>query len=618
MDFLFVSMPYARFISRWFANIPNINLGIMQALLTQKGRSVKSFHFHLDFLPYMKTIDQQQWEKFLHQSEEFGVEYMGLDYVFASLLFHKRYEKSKELFHERLNSIGLTIDNFETMRRIATSFAESAYLRLLPYLKDTKLVGFSCSHYQLSSSLLLCERIKKEFPHVRTILGGKDCSGTFAYELLKHMDCVDYVGFSECEVTVDSLLKHLDAPENKLCNVVFRDKDGTVRRSEAAENLQIDSIPSPEYSFEDFPLALNEIILPIEFGRGCPWKRCTFCPDESYNIRCQARSAKRLTEEFDHFRNISKDLNNFYILDSDALKSKKEILNISRYLDGKNINFHYAEFRAERMDREVFQAILRFGNWTSIFQIGIETFSDGMLKLMNKGVTVLKNVEVIKAAAELNVPVQFNLFTCYPGMTEELLNENIRVMDMITHLLVCENFQIFPGEFYLPTDCHVFLNPGQYGIQKQQENILSFIFEEFPMVSYSNYPYPYVFSNDEEQFRMSEMIRSKVAEIRCKNRADNFMIFEEVRDGLLITVSRDGIKTEYLLKAPEKEIYLSAAETIQTVEHVSDKLSIPPKAVSVIFENFEQKGLMLLSPDRKSFLSLATSGSHRRKDTQSL
>ena len=498
------------------------------------------------FPAILKRIEPQLWEKFLNQSEQFGVEYMGMDYVFASILFQDAYAKSGNILRDRLDAMGLTLDEFETMRGIAKTFAESAFLKLSPFLKDTKLVGFSCSHYQLSGSLLLCSWIKKEYPDVRTVLGGKDCSGAFAYDILKNMDCVDYVGFSECEATIESLLEHVVDDEGKaFYNVVYRDKNGVARASEAKTNLSINSIPFPEYHFEEFPLPLHEIILPIEFGRGCPWKRCTFCPDESYNIQCQSKTAERLRDEFEYYRGLSKELNNFFILDSDVLKSEKAILDISRYLDGKNLNFHYAEFRAERMDREVMKAVLHFGNWVSNFQIGIETFSDGLLKLMNKGVSMLKNVEVIKAAAELNVPIQFNLFTCYPGMTNEHLTENLRVLDMIAHLLVYENIQIFPGEFYLPTDCPVFFNPEQYGLQKQNENIFSFIFEEFPMPSYSNYPYPYLFGNDEEQFRMSEAVRKKVEEIKGKKRDDNFMVFEKTKDGLLITVSRDGVGTSY-------------------------------------------------------------------------
>ena len=615
-------MPYSRFISRWFANVPNINLGIMQALLNKRGRSARTFHFHLDFLPYLKSVDARYWENFLERSERFGVEYMGIDYVFASLLFENTYARSKNLIGDRLESMGLRLDDFETMRNLAGAFSESAYRRLSPYLKDAKLVGFSCSHYQLSGSLLLCSLIKKEYPHIRTVLGGKDCSGAFAYDIIKNMDCVDYVGFGECEVTVESLLEHIIDDEGKaLYNVVYRDKTGVARASEAKPNLSINSIPFPEYHFEEFPLPLHEIILPIEFGRGCPWKRCTFCPDESYNIQCQSKTAERLREEFEFYRGLSKELNNFFILDSDVLKSGKAIIDISRYFDGKNLNFHYAEFRAERIDREIMKAVLHFGNWVSNFQIGIETFSDGLLKLMNKGVTMLKNVEVIKAAAELKVPIQFNLFTCYPGMTNDHLTENLRVLDMITHLLVYENIQIFPGEFYLPTDCPVFANPGEYGLQKQDENIFSFMFDEFNLPSYSNYPYPYRFDNDEEQFGMSEAVRKKVEEIKGKKQEDNFVVFEKTKDGLLITVSRDGVGTAYTMHSPEDNVYLSAVETIQSVEGISKKLGLTPEEVAGILNGFEQKGLTLLSPDKKSYLSLATlsrlsSPCFQRKDAQ--
>ena len=67
-------MPYARFISKWFANIPNINLGIMQSYLAEKGRSVKTFHFHLDFLPYLRGLPVPFQENLLKMTEQFGVE----------------------------------------------------------------------------------------------------------------------------------------------------------------------------------------------------------------------------------------------------------------------------------------------------------------------------------------------------------------------------------------------------------------------------------------------------------------------------------------------------------------------------------------------------------------
>lgn len=607
MDFVFISMPYARFISRWFSNVPNVNLGIMQAYLKSKGIRVKTFHFHLEFLPFISGHNPKLWENFLRGSEKFGIEYMGLDYVFASLLFEDMYESSKNLFIERLESIGLTIQDFENMRVLAEAFINSAFSRVNGYISDAKLIGFSCSHYQLSSSLLLCSKIKRVRPDILTVFGGKDCTGAFAYELMKNIDYVDYTGISECEITVDSLIEHINDKEKKIYNVLFRNEDGTIQKSESKPNKWLKTLPFPQYDFEDFTLPIDEIILPLEFGRGCPWKKCTFCPDQSYNIICQTKSPDYLKAEIKYYQDISKDLRNFFILDSDALKDKKSILDLSEYLQGKNLVFHYGEFRAERMDREVLMALLKFGKWATPFQIGIETFSDRILVMMNKGVTVLKNVEVLKAVAELNVPVQFNLFTCYPGMTIQDMFENNNTMDLVTHILVYKNIQIYPGEFYLPTDCPIFLNTEKYKIRKHTQSVFSSLFRNFPMHSYSNYPYQYQFDNDEEQFMMSEIIRNKVQEIKRKNQSENFMVYEITSDGSLqITLARDGIRNIWIFHSKKKDIYLSAIEEIQQIDYVSKLLNLPSQEVVRILEDLHMNGLILFSRDRKSFLSLAT------------
>jgi Radical SAM superfamily len=605
IDFIFISMPYARFISRWFANVPNINLGIMKAYLEEKGKNVKTFHFHLEFLPYIEGLPVRFKENLLKLTEQFGVEYMGLDYIFASLFFEDLYSKSRERFIERLNALGLSLSDFEELRGIAQSFIDSCLLKLSPYLKDTRLIGFSCSHYQLSGSLLLCSRIKNACPDILTIFGGKDCTGAFADDFMRAVEFIDFTGTSECEVTVESLLDHINNPDKDFFNVVYRDKDGGIKRSPARPNISINSLPFPRYDFDTLPIRKSDIILPIEFGRGCPWKRCSFCPDESYNILCQAKSPERVTAEIAYYQSISEDLRNYFILDSDALKDRESIIKISRNLEGRNLNFIYAEFRAEKMDRDVLHAILHFGTWASHFQIGIETFSDRMLQLMNKGVTVLKNVEVLKSAAELGVPVQFNLFTCFPGMTEDDLKENVRVMDLITHILVKDTIQIFPGEFYLPADSPVFINTEQFGLMKSSESIFSSIFKDFSMPSYSNYPYPYQFKNDEEQYKFSVALRAKVDEIKSKNAKDTYMVYKITPDGLEIDISRDSRQSTYVLDKFEQKIYLSAIEKIQNVDTVSSDLGISIEDVFSVLKNFEQKGIILFSSDKKSFLSLA-------------
>lgn len=605
MDFIFISMPYARFISRWFANVPNINLGIMQSYLPERGKSVKTFHFHLGFVPYIESLSPHIKDNLFTLTEQYGVEYMGLDYIFASLFFEDRYLKSKERFKERLDSLGLSSSIFEELREVGRSFVDSCFVKLSPYLENARLIGFSCSHYQLSGSLLLCSKIKSARPDIPAVFGGKDCSGTFAYEFMRAAEFVDFTGTGECEITVDSLLDHVNNKRGPLYNVLYRDGYGKIIKSPEVPNIPINDLPFPEYDYDEFHIRKSDIILPIEFGRGCPWKRCSFCPDESYNILCQVKSPERITSEIDHYQSISAELCNYFILDSDALKNRESIIKTALNIGGKNINFIYAEFRAEKMDREVLEALNKMGNWVTHFQIGIETFSEGMLRLMNKGVSALKNVEVLKAAAELGISVQFNLFTCFPGMTRDDLKENIRVMDLISHILLRDNFSIFPGEFYLPPDSPVFLDTGKFGLIKSGESIFSSVFDGFAMPSYSNYPYPYQFRNDDDQYGFSMALRAKVEEIKSMSPADNFMVYTDSPEGLRIEACRDGVATSHLLDSSKKAIYLSAVEKARDIGKLCEDSGLQPGDIYSLLDDFESKSLIIYSYDRKSFLSLA-------------
>lgn len=605
MDFIFISMPYAKFDSRWFCKVPNINLGILEALLTKSGRSVKSFHFHLDFLPYLGTYDPRVERNFRELEELFGVEYLGLDYVFASILFENKYLDSREVFMHRLDSVGLTINEFDELIDVGRSFVDQAFSRLSKYLKKTKLVGFSCSHYQLSGSLLMSSKIKATNPDIPIIFGGKDCSGAFGHELLSNMKCLDFVGTGECELTILSLLDHMDDRRKPLFNLLFRDNGSVVKRSKSRHNLDLNSLPFPKYHFQEFPVELRDIILPLEIGRGCPWKRCTFCPDKSYNVRCQSKTPQRIQEEIEHYQGISNDLQNFIILDPDSLKNSRNILKISEYFKQKHLCFHFAEFRAKKMDRKVVKALSDFGDWVTPFQVGIETFSDRVLKLMKKGTTVLKNVEVLKMVAELDVPLQFNLFTSYPLMDRRDLRENIRIMDLITHLLVPPNISIYPGEFYLPTDCEIFLDVPRYKLRRDIQSIFSSIFFDFEMPSFSNYPYPYLFSNQEEQMQISSELRHKVSEIKNMDPEQNFMYYRDISGGLEIVVCKNGGRANYVLTPEEKKIYLSAIEVCQDVARLADRSGMPRNEVYAKLDEWNRKGLVLYSPDKKSFISLA-------------
>jgi len=171
---------------------------------------------------------------------------------------------------------------------------------------------------------------------------------------------------------------------------------------------------------------------------------------------------------------------------------------------------------------------------------------------------------------------------------------------------------IYPGEFYLPTDCPVFLNIQNYEIKRHTDSVFSSIFKNFHMPSYSNYPYPYQFDNDEEQFRISEIIRNKVETIKSKSPEENFMTYEiSKNDEIKVSVCREGMLKTHVLHSDEKDIYMAAVEEIRHIQDISGLLDVSEDRILSILNDFEEKGLILYSPGRKSFLSLATKARKR-------
>ncbi|MBP5728521.1 MAG: hypothetical protein J6Y48_15730, partial [Clostridia bacterium] len=67
-------------------------------------------------------------------------------------------------------------------------------------------------------------------------------------------------------------------------------------------------------------------------------------------------------------------------------------------------------------------------------QAGIESFSDGILRLMGKGITAIRQVQTLKHCNAHGVNVLWYILTGTPGETEELCREVNEVLPKIMHL----------------------------------------------------------------------------------------------------------------------------------------------------------------------------------------
>jgi hypothetical protein len=109
---------------------------------------------------------------------------------------------------------------------------------------------------------------------------------------------------------------------------------------------------------------------------------------------------------------------------------------------------------------------------------------------------------------------------------------------------------------------------------------------------------------------MSMALRKKVEQIERKTAQENFIFYKRASNGMQIVACRDGKAMTHTLTSQEEDVYLSAIEKVQRISRLEVKLGVSSADLCSILDQFERKGLILFSSDRKSFLSLAVKESH--------
>jgi hypothetical protein len=99
-------------------------------------------------------------------------------------------------------------------------------------------------------------------------------------------------------------------------------------------------------------------------------------------------------------------------------------------LEGRGLHFFY-EVKSNLTRRQVEQ-LARSGVYR--IQPGIESMSDHVLKLMRKGTTALRNVQLLKWCREYGVAVDYNILYGFPGETADDYQQMLDLLRSIAFL----------------------------------------------------------------------------------------------------------------------------------------------------------------------------------------
>lgn len=458
---LLLSMPLS------VPHYPSLALGLLKAQIEALGPQCDVRYLSLDYVDYIGAADHACLTDVPYYMGQVG------EWVFADAA-HGR-DPSPDLdfllnVFRRDYPAHYTADNVRTFlaaRSSAATFVDHC-LAAIDW-SFYSIVGFSTSFQQTMASLALARRVKRAFPHLLIVFGGVNCQDAMGRELHRRYDCIDCVCTGEGDHAFPRLVqRHLSGEAlDGIAGMVVRGAGGDSILPAASSDAvtDMDALPVPDY--DDFfaqhaashVAASHPPAVVFETARGCWWgevHHCTFCGLNGVTMAFRAKSQRRAYDELAYLvaRHRCRDVANAdKILDmryfEDFLPRLAEAsLDLTIYYEAKvNLDFDQLTLLSRAGVKKI--------------QFGIETFDTPLLRLMNKGITMLQGVEVLKLSAEAGIYVEWLALSGFPGETAAQYDRLAALLPALFHLQPPSAFIRARADRFSPYATA----PGRYGVQ---------------------------------------------------------------------------------------------------------------------------------------------------------
>ncbi|HEY0510337.1 MAG TPA: RiPP maturation radical SAM C-methyltransferase [Thermoanaerobaculia bacterium] len=430
-----VNMPFA------MADRPSIQCGLLKGSLVKAGHEVDVFYLNLEF------------------AADFGADfYTEISRVRTDLLLGER------LF--AVAAFGPQDDDEEyrtacpgverACQKMSMDYAKFCELRnqTLPAWVDRwaeqvdwgryTAVGFTSTFEQNTAAFSLARRIKERHPGVAILFGGANFDGTMGREYVRALPFIDYAVVGEGDKVLPQIVERLARGESALgLPGVLGRRDGELVENGPAPRVDdMNAVPDPDYDeyFSTlFRLGREKTLgkaaaplLLIETSRGCWWgekQHCTFCGLNNTGMKFRSKAPAEAARQLER------------------LSSKYKIVNfeaVDNIIDYKYLEQLCGPLAEQHYDYRIFYEVkanlspnqirtMKRAGITGI-QPGIESLSSHILALMRKGVTMLRNVRLLKWSHYHGMRVTWNILTGFPGETAEDYADQLRVISLLRHL----------------------------------------------------------------------------------------------------------------------------------------------------------------------------------------
>jgi anaerobic magnesium-protoporphyrin IX monomethyl ester cyclase len=210
----------------------------------------------------------------------------------------------------------------------------------------------------------------------------------------------------------------------------YRATNAIIKNQEAVLPSNLDDIPMPDRSIIDtmydanlyYNVTISNRQIDVMLtSRNCPFN-CKFCQNMTGH-KYLPHSPERVIEEIDYI--VSKGRTSIEIMDDIFTVNRKRVERIFDLIESKKYNLDFRiRSRVTLVDKDLLKRFKDIGGRAVSY--GMESGSDAVLKLMNKGSTVAANKAACLATKKLGLMCQSTWIIGWPGECLEDLEETFR------------------------------------------------------------------------------------------------------------------------------------------------------------------------------------------------
>ncbi|HWO46901.1 MAG TPA: RiPP maturation radical SAM C-methyltransferase, partial [Solirubrobacterales bacterium] len=488
--------------------------------------------------------------------------------------------------------------------------------------EDWELVGFSSSFTQNMASLALARELKARRPEVRIAFGGANCEDLMGLALHQGFPFLDLVFCGEADITLPRAVAALAAGEGleSIPGLVWRDPgDGGSRwKSLAPEKVKdLDELPYPDYDdffsqCDQLPQGSRIAGVPMETSRGCWWgekHHCTFCGLNGLSMAFRSKTPERALAELDHL------LDRYRVSDVQMVDNILDMGYVKTFLpmlaerEVKPALFY--ETKANLTPEQL--AVFRAAGIRAI-QAGVESLDTRVLKLMDKGTTGIRSIELLKHCREIGIWPHWNILYGFPGEPPEAYGQMAREVEGLRHLdppNVCTRFRL---DRFSP----LFVRAGEMGIDAVRPARAYELLYDLPPegVRALAYYFEFDYRDGRDPDAYAEPLRDAVAAWQEEARGD----LVHLADGGATTIldTRGGRREEFRLEGAESDLYQYCA-TARPLPRIEEEFGsrLGPRRLRSVLDAWLQARLAIELDGRCLALAVDAEASrrwrHRRK-----